>query len=142
MRAAFSPTYNSLVLSSSSHRSAQPQSLWLRVAAFLSFLAVLSALVAPVSMLAEDVRTGKLGGICSLNTSTSGSPNAGSAGNDDAPAGGPHCDLCGSLGLALPLLALLVIPSFPGNQVAAFSLPAALVASSPGLPPGRGPPAV
>ncbi len=142
MRAAFSPTYNSLVILSSAHRSAQPQSLWLRFAAFLSFLAVLSALVAPVSMLAEDVRTGKLGGICSLNTSTSGSPNAGSAGNDDAVAGGPHCDLCGSLALALPLLALLVIPSFPGSQVAAFTLPAALAASSPGLPPGRGPPAV
>lgn len=118
------------------------QSFWSRLAAFLSFVAVMSALLAPVSMLAQDVQSGKLGGVCSLNTPSSTNPNVGNSGNGDALTGGSHCDLCGSLGVALPLLALLVIPSFPGNHVTAFTLPAAPAASVPGLPPGRGPPAV
>ena len=37
---------------------------WVRLAAFMAFLAVLSALWAPVSMLAQEVRTGQLGGGC------------------------------------------------------------------------------
>ena len=39
----------------------------------LSFLAVVSALIAPASMLAEEVRTGKLGGLCSLSKAVDGS---------------------------------------------------------------------
>jgi hypothetical protein len=117
-----------------------PPALWTRFAAFLSFLAVLLALVSPISMLAEEVRTGKLGGVCSLNTLTASAPDAGAPGDSDAPPTGSHCDLCGSLALALPLLAVVTIPSFPGTEVAAFFLPADVAASSVSLPFSRGPP--
>jgi hypothetical protein len=95
-------------------------------------------------MLAQDVQSGKLGGVCSLNNFVAASSNAdgAAAGNGSAQPKGAHCDLCSSLGLALPLLALLVIPSFPGSLMAAPTLPAVLAASIPGLPPGRGPPEV
>jgi hypothetical protein len=118
--------------------------LWARFAAFLSFVAVLSALLAPVSMLAQDVQSGKLGGVCSLNNfaAASSSVDGAAAGSSSAQPKGAHCDLCGSLGLALPVLALLVIPSFPGSQVVVFTLPPDPAASVPGLPPGRGPPTV
>ena len=69
--------------------------LWSRFAAWLAFLAVFSALLAPVATLAEDVRTGQLGGLCSVAGSNQ-------AGSDDASPAGGHCDLCGSAGLGLP----------------------------------------
>ncbi|MCY1165675.1 hypothetical protein D9M73_55860 [compost metagenome] len=118
-------------------------SLWARVAAFLSFLAVLSALVAPASMLAEEVRTGKLGGICAVNSASwSGSADAGDAGNGNTPQAGSHCELCGASGLVLPPLPVVAIPCFPGNQLASVSLPAHSAGSIPGLPFSRGPPAL
>ena len=118
-----------------------PQSLWSRFAAFMSFVAVLAALLAPVSMLAQDVQSGKLGGVCSLsNLLASSSTDTAAADGSSAQAKGAHCDLCGAPGLVLPLLASLVIPTFPGGDVAAVFLPAHRAASVPGLPPGRGPP--
>ena len=117
-------------------------SLWARVAAFLSFLAVMSALVAPVSMLAEEVRTGKLGGICSVNTTTQGSQDAADTGGGNASKAGSHCELCGSLGLALPPMPLVSIPCDPGNMVADASAPAHRAESDSGLPFSRGPPAL
>ena len=119
-----------------------PPALWTRFAALLSFLAVLLALVSPISMLAEDVRTGKLGGVCSLSTLAVSTPDAGTPGDAGTPATGSHCDLCGSLAWALPLLAVVTIPSFPGSQVPAVRLPADVAASSLGLPFSRGPPAL
>ncbi|HEY3047752.1 MAG TPA: DUF2946 family protein [Polaromonas sp.] len=113
--------------------------MWARLAAFLSFLAVLSALLAPVSMLAEEVRTGQLGGICSVNTSLA---NSSDSSPDDAPHAGSHCDLCGALGLALLPLAVSAIPCFAGNQVASADFPADASAAIPGLPFSRGPPAL
>ena len=132
------PTYNPVVHQVLSRQF--PQALWKRIAAFLSFLAVVSALIAPASMLAEEVRTGKLGGVCSLNTPTASAADAGTPGDSGAPATGSHCDLCGSLALVLPLLAVVTIPSFPGSQVAAVFLPADVAASSVSLPFSRGPP--
>ena len=113
--------------------------MWARLAAWLSFLAVLSALWAPVSMLAQDVRTGQLGGICSVNTDLASASDAGSG---DAPQAGMHCDLCASLGWVPPPLAVAAIPCFPGQQVAAVDFPANLTAAIPGLPFSRGPPAL
>jgi hypothetical protein len=113
--------------------------MWARLAAFLSFLAVLSALLAPVSMLAEEVRTGKLGGICSVNTAVAGDSDSGTG---DAPQSGSHCELCGALGLALLPLAFFAIPCFAGSQVASADFPAAASAAIPGLPFSRGPPAL
>lgn len=127
-------TYNPAV--SRRPSSPPPLPVWTRLAAFLSFLAVLSALLAPVSMLAEEVRTGQLGSICGVNAVTS-HPGSGS---DDLPQAGSPCDLCGMLGLALPPLTASAISCFPGNQlVAVFSL-AGLATVVTGLPFSRGPP--
>ena len=113
-----------------------PLSVWARVAAFFSFLAVLSALVAPATMLAEEVRTGQLGGVCHfLNALPDGTSDTG-----DAPQAGAHCDLCGALGWTLPPTAVAAIPSFAGQQVALVDFPANLDVTIPGLPFSRGPP--
>ena len=117
-------------------------SLWARIAAFLSFLAVMSALVAPVSMLAKEVRTGKLGGICSVDTGSQGSQDAADAGGGSASKTSSHCELCGSLGLALPPLPVIRIPCDPGCTVANASAPARRAESVSGLPFSRGPPAL
>ena len=130
--------YNPAVRFSSPNRS--PQSLWSRFAAFLSFVAVLSSLLAPVSMLAEEVRTGKLGGICSVNTSLV-SQSAGDTGSGGASQMAGHCDLCGSLTLMPPSLPAVAIPALPtGDQRAVLDRTVVLSAAIPGLPPGRGPP--
>ena len=113
--------------------------VWARLTAWLSFLAVLSALWAPVSMLAQDVRSGQLAGICSVNAEPA---NISGAGLGGVPQAGAHCELCASLGWVPPLLAVLVIPSSPGQQVAVVDVPANLSAAIPGLPFSRGPPAL
>ncbi len=113
---------------------------WARLAAWLGFLAVFSALLAPVSVLAEDVRTGKLGGLCSVATA-SGALDA--PGSDDASSTHTHCDMCGASGLSVP----------PARQATALSAAAATAmagvfhdavrsAAPPGLPFSRGPPVI
>jgi len=131
-------TYNCPVPHHPTSRLTLP--VWERLAAWLAFLAVLSALWAPVSMLAQDVKTGKLGGICSVNTVSS---DAGSNADDgDAGSTGLRCDLCGSLGLVLPPLPVAASPCFTGTAVAVADVPAAAGAAVPGLPFSRGPPAL
>ena len=98
---------------------------------------MLSALLAPVSLLAEEVRTGKLGGICSLAT---GSGNIADAGSGEAPHAGTHCDLCGTPAWLLPPLVVYAIPCFAGQQVADADLPADVAVKPTGLPFSRGPP--
>ncbi|MES2687133.1 MAG: DUF2946 family protein [Pseudomonadota bacterium] len=109
--------------------------LWARLAAWFGFVAVFAALLAPVSMLAEDVRTGQLGGLCSAT-------GAGPSDGDDASSANGHCDLCGSAGLAL-------LPTEAGAPLPATVIAMAVVfddavrsASSPGLPFSRGPPSL
>ena len=109
--------------------------LWKRIAAFLSFVAVLSALIAPASALAEEVRTGKLGGVCSVSTAMGGGGSSG----DAAPAGS-HCDSCGSLAFALPPFAAQALPSKPSHHLAGVVFSFDLAALVEGLPPSRGPP--
>ena len=113
--------------------------VWARLAAWLGFLAVLSALWAPVAMLAKDVRNGQLTGICSVNTELASAVDAGAG---EVPQATAHCALCASLGGVPPPLALQVIPSFAGLQVAELDFPADLSAATPGLPFSRGPPAL
>lgn len=108
--------------------------LWKRVAAFLSFVAVLLALVAPAITLAEEVRTGKLGGLCLANKAAGN--------NGDVTPAGPHCDTCGSLAFVLPPFAQQALPSQPSQHVAGADLPFDLAARISGLPPSRGPPAL
>ena len=125
------------VFNQSSSLSTLP--LWRRVAAFLSFLAVLSALIAPASMLAEEVRTGKLGGVCLANKANT-VMNGGGSGS--VTPSGSHCDSCGSLAFALPSFAAQPLPSQPSQQVAGVALPFDVGAAVSGLPPSRGPPAL
>ncbi|MBA3595673.1 MAG: hypothetical protein H0W47_18075 [Polaromonas sp.] len=113
------------------HPSSRP--LWARLAAWLGFVAVFAALLAPVSVLAEEVRTGKLGGLC----------NAGKALNqstDDASLPASHCELCGSAGpglLSSPCSAVFPVGVTAMALVAPDPVRPAL---SPGLPFSRGPP--
>ena len=111
--------------------------LWQRLAAFLSFLAVVSALIAPASMLAEEVRTGKLGGLCLANTAANGL-----SGTADEVPSGPHCDLCGSSGVAVLAFVAQPVPSQPTQQIVGLDVPFDLAALVYGLPPNRGPPAL
>ena len=106
--------------------------LWNRVAAFLSFVAVVSALIAPAFILAEELRTGKLGGVCLVDNAVDGS--------GDAVPAGSHCDSCGSLAFALPPFAAQAVPTSPGHHVAGVLLSFDLAARISGLPPSRGPP--
>jgi hypothetical protein len=96
---------------------------------------VFAALLAPVSMLAEDVRTGQLGGLCSV---AGGSQPAG---DDTLPTGG-HCDLCGPAGLALLPLSPTSARHTTVTALAVVFEDAVRSASSPGLPFSRGPPAL
>lgn len=113
--------------------------MWARLAAWLGFLAVLSALAAPVSMLAEEVRTGQLGGLCSA-----GKAPAAQADADEGAAlqAGAHCDWCGSMGLALPPLPLAVVSFAPADSQLAVQAFAPRGAFDTGLPFSRGPPAL
>ena len=124
------PPYNHSV---STFPTSRP--LWARLAAWLGFVAVFAALLAPVALLAEDVRTGQLGGLCSAT-------GAGQPGSDEASAASGHCDLCGSVGLALPLVEHAVASSACGTAMAVVFVDAVRSASSPGLPFSRGPPAL
>jgi hypothetical protein len=103
----------------------------------LSFLAVLSALAAPVSVLAQDVGSGKLSGLCYAEPMVGGAQQ----GAPESAHPGGHCSLCASAGLPPPLATT--------NQALVFShAPALRMAPSDravivsGLPFSRGPPAV
>jgi hypothetical protein len=109
--------------------------LWARLAAWLGFVAVCAALFAPVALLAEDVRTGQLGGLCSAS-------GGGQASGDDASSANGHCDLCGSAGLALPPLEQFGNCAVTVTAMAIVFDDAVRSASSPGLPFSRGPPAL
>jgi hypothetical protein len=116
--------------------------LWARFAAWLGFLAVFSALLAPVSMLAEDMRTGKLGGLCAVASGASSTAAGDLSGGDESSPAAAHCDFCGSTGPALPPpYRAGVFPAPIPAMVAVFD-DAVHSASSPGLPFSRGPPAV
>lgn len=116
--------------------------LWARFAAWLGFLAVFSALLAPVSLLAEEVRTGKLGGLCSVGAVAGTAGGLDGAGTDDTSLSAGHCELCGSLNLGLPPPRSTDLPSTAVTAMAIVFQDAVRSASSPGLPFSRGPPAL
>jgi hypothetical protein len=101
----------------------------------LGFLAVCSALLAPASMLAQDMRTGKLGGICSM-----GGTGASQDGLDDGASATGHCELCGSTAPVLPAQPLRTGAPAPVTAMAVVFDNAVRSASPPGLPFSRGPP--
>ncbi len=104
------------------------------MAVALAFLAVLSGLVTPSSMLAKEVQTGKLSGLCSSTTAFTGVDQS------DEPDPNPHCDWCGSSVVASILLPEIAIPSFPGTRVVTQSFASDTSAAIVGLPFNRGPP--
>jgi hypothetical protein len=120
-------------------RSAEPAHLlWVKVASWLGLLAVFSALVAPATMLAEEVRTGKLGGLCSAQSRVASDP---ASSGETALQAGTHCDWCSSVGLAPPpLLSLAMLSMAPGPCLGLPDSPANRAASITGLPFSRGPP--
>jgi Protein of unknown function (DUF2946) len=122
-------------------RSARPAHfLWVKIASWLGLLAVFSALVAPAAMLAEEVRTGKLGGLCSAQSRASNVP---ASGGEAALQAGAHCDWCSSVGLAPPpLLASAPLLPAPALCIDLSDFPADLAASVTGLPFSRGPPSI
>ena len=119
--------------------------LWARLAVWLSFLAVLSALGAPAAALSMDMRSGKLGGVCNVQGSTSAafnqasSPASGDAQDTAAP---DHCQWCGSSGLALLPTVLPASSPAPVQPMAAVPAPSARALQVTGLPFSRGPPSL
>ncbi|WP_309679325.1 DUF2946 family protein [Polaromonas sp.] len=116
-----------------------PLTVWARLAAWLGFLAVLSALAAPVSMLAEEVRTGQLGGLCSAGKALAAKADAGEGA---ALQAGGHCDWCGSMGQALPPLPLAAVFCASADSRLALQAFAPRAAFDTGRPFSRGPPAL
>ena len=97
---------------------------------------MLSALVAPVSLLAQDVGSGKLGGLCFAEPVMNGPVQ----GERSSWHPGSHCNLCASSGLALPPLTV-----FTQAPALSFELPLRMPFSGravivSGLPFSRGPP--
>ena len=112
-----------------------------RFAAFMSMLAVTSALFAPVAQLAQDVHMGRLGGVCNASKAFAFAELAGLAGQTgDAAHEHAHCDLCGAPGIALVPTSLVVIPSYTGHLLAMAAPPSELARFGLGLPNSRGPP--
>ena len=109
---------------------------------------MLSALGAPVSALSLDMRSGKLGGICSVDGGASAAaPRAqgeapattGTPDTSEAPAHG-HCPWCASPGLALLPLGWPRWSAAPTPARGAVTAPTERVAQVLGLPFSRGPP--
>lgn len=120
--------------------SSTPRPFWVRLAFWLGLVAVFSALLAPVSLLAQDVQSGKLGGLCSVaSTAATGALDAS---DGDSPSMGGHCELCGSTALGLPPLQHRGVLAAPVTAMATVVADAVRSASSPGLPFSRGPPAL
>jgi len=119
--------------------------LWARLAVWLSFLAVLSALGAPAAALSMDMRSGKLGGVCNVQGASGAafnlafSPDSGDAQDTPAP---DHCQWCGSSGLALLPTVLPASSPAPVQHLAAVPAPSARALQVTGLPFSRGPPSL
>lgn len=98
---------------------------------------MLSALAAPVSVLAQDVGSGKLSGLCYAEPVQDGPLQ----GEPASAHPGGHCGLCASSGLAPPPLAVFTQVPLISYELALRMAPSdrALVVS--GLPFSRGPPA-
>lgn len=109
-----------------------------RLAVWLSLLAIFSALVAPASMLAEEVRTGKLGGLCSVQSRIDG---ALSAGDEAALSPAAHCDWCASPAFSMPPPIRGVFAPVVASVFSVLASSGLLPDLAPvGLPFSRGPP--
>lgn len=142
--------------------AAQRHGLWARLATLAGLVAVFSAMLAPLSMLAADVRSGSLGGVCTQSLRALAPFGVGNGGFGDAqplaaasnqatkeagvPSSGGQavqlaaCDLCGAFGLVPARLALALPQSAPARSVPSRNLPSDLALSLIGLPFSHGPP--
>ncbi|MDO9278673.1 MAG: hypothetical protein Q7U05_08960 [Polaromonas sp.] len=102
----------------------------------MSFLAVLSALAAPVSLLAQDVGSGKLGGLCYAAPVLDGQLQ----GEPELSQFGGHCRLCITSGLALLPLAVFTPAPLISYELALRMAPSDRAVIVSGLPFSRGPP--
>ena len=95
-----------------------------------------AALAAPVSLMAQDVGSGKFGGICYADPVLDGLQQ----GEPEPSHAGGHCSLCASSGL--PLLPLAVFTHTPvlSYELALRMAPSDRAAIVSGLPFSRGPP--
>jgi hypothetical protein len=104
----------------------------------LSFLAVLSALLAPVSVLAQDVGSGKFGGLCYAEPMVDGAQQ----GAPEPVHPGGHCSLCASAGLLPPPLASASQTLVFSHALALRMAPSDRAIIVRGLPFSRGPPSL
>ncbi len=108
-----------------------------RLATWLSFLALWSALVAPASVLAQEMRSGKWTALCSAGLAA---PSGLDAPDSHAAGEGGHCELCALPGLApTPSRPHALFADASASTVARLA-PAPLQASRLALPGIRGPP--
>lgn len=97
-----------------------------RLAFALSLLALWAALIAPASVLAQEMRTGKWIGLCGAGLDT-GLPHA--------EGDGGHCDLCALPALALPpsTAALSGLASLPMALRFSRTLPVSAATERPAI---------
>ena len=103
---------------------------------WLSFVAMASLLLVPASLLAQDLQSGKLGGVCTV-VKASGAGDLPDEANASQAHG--HCPLCAASWGLLPSGALLNVCTAPAlaSPLVASADPAARVT---GLPFSRAPP--
>jgi hypothetical protein len=99
---------------------------------------VLAALVAPVSLLAQDVGSGKFGGLCTAEPMR----DVQQPGEAEPSHPGAHCSLCASTGLALLPLAVFTQAPQLSHELALRMVPSERAVIVSGLPFSRGPPAL
>ena len=129
------PTYTLAVFKRPKHPLLRLMSV--RLAAFMVLLAVASALFGPVAQLAQDVQMGRLGGVCNASKAFAAAGQTGDAASEHA-----HCELCGSLAIALPPIVMASIPTYAGHPLALAEPPSELARFGLGLPNSRGPPSL
>ena len=95
-----------------------------------------AALAAPVSLMAQDVGSGKFGGICYAEPVLDGLQQ----GEQEPTHPGGHCSLCASSGLALPPLAFYTQAPLLSYELALRMAPSDRAVIVSGLPFSRGPP--
>ncbi len=97
---------------------------------------MVAALAAPVSLLAQYVGNGKLGGLCSAEPVLDGPLQ----GEPESSHPGAHCSLCASTGLALLPLAIFTQAPVLSYEPALRMAPGDRAVIVSGLPFSRGPP--
>lgn len=106
------------------------------LALWLSLLALAAALLAPASVLAQEMRTGIWTGLCSAAPATE------DAAQSHASGEGGHCGLCVLPGPALPPARLASVAPPAGTQLAPAPALVGLAAQASERPRIRAPPAL